>query len=40
MDIDLKNSVDGVLNAFIGSGEHRKLMEDFEFSDEDVDRIL
>lgn len=36
-DADLKDSVDGVLNRFIGSMEHRQLMWRFGFTEEDVD---
>lgn len=39
-NIGLRNRVDGMLSAFIGGGLHRQMMQEFGFSDEDVDRIL
>ena len=37
---DLRNRVDQVLNIFIGSAEHRRLMTAFGFAGADVDRTL
>lgn len=37
---DLRDRVDHVLNSFIGSTEHRRLVKTFGFADAEIDRIL
>ncbi|WP_371933241.1 hypothetical protein [Ruegeria discodermiae] len=37
---DLKNSVDRVLNQFFGGAGHLKLMSEFGFELDDINRIL